>query len=43
VARTAIAKGPALVQLDVATHGSQIEPFLFQKVLDKKHSLEVSV
>jgi hypothetical protein len=32
-----------MVQLDVATHGSQIEPFLVQKVFDKEHSLEISV
>jgi hypothetical protein len=43
VARNAVAKGPAVVQLDVATHGSQIEPFLVEEVFDKEHPLEISV
>jgi len=32
-----------VVQLGVATDGSQIEPLLVQKVFDKERSLEISV
>jgi len=43
VTGNAIAEGPAVVQLKVATDGSQVEPFLVQEVFDKEHPLEIGV
>jgi hypothetical protein len=43
VTGNAIAERPAVVQLDVAADGSQVEPFLDQEVFDKEYPLEIGV